>query len=1056
AYAYYGQSGGSGLNGTATYSYAVPSNDGGDWWGYAAANIYTNTATVPTMPWRNPLTASEGIMWGRVQDGQTGLYVDDATVAVTGGPTVKTDANGYYVATLVPASGTGTVHSATASKTGLTSQTIANAVVLPGDIVRYDFTLNAPSLAPSGLTATPISSSQINLAWTNNAGNATGNIVSRSTTSGGPYTDIASVAGSATTYSNTGLAANTTYSYVVRATNSFGPSPYSNEASATTAPAVPTPPSIITQPQSQTVIAGQNASFTVAAGGSLPLSYQWRFNGANIAGATTTSFTRFNAQLADAGTYLVLVTNSLGGTSSAPATLTVVLTLTANATEGGTISRNPDQPTYSPNSTVTLTATPDPGFSFTGWSGDASGTTNPLDVLMTTNKTITASFAGASTDLILDNTNAAVTFIGGWQTGSSSTDKYGPDYRFASTVAGGTSNAIYRPNITAPGYYDVYLWYPQGSNRATNAPWSIVYDGGTVNVAVNQTTNGGGWRLIAAAKPFQAGTNGYVQLSNNTGYSGKVVLADAVRFVYVGGIVAAPGITSQPQDQIVAPGGIATFTVTATPSGSGLTYQWRFNGANLPGATNTTYTRPNVQASDAGLYSVVVSNLAGVVTSSSATLTIGVPPSITTQPQSQTVLAGSSALFSVAASGTPAPQYQWRFNGVDLPGAIVSSFTVSPVRAVDAGAYSVLVTNPFGGILSANASLTLATVGAAGDNSAGQILVPPQAANLVALAAGAWHSLALKANGTVLAWGDDSLGQTDLPSGAHISVVPVVAIAAGGYHTLAIRANGTVLAWGANDYGGVIAIAGGTRHSLALKADGTVAAWGDESLGQTDTPPELAGVVAIAAGGSHNLALKSDGTVAAWGDNTDANGIFVGQSVVPAGLANVVAIAAGDYHSLAVRNDGTVVAWGDDSQSQSSVPAGLAGVVAVAAGRAHSLALKTDGTVAAWGANLNGQCDLPVMLTTAVALAAGAYHSLALVDDGTFVPRLFSPAWNSGRFAVLVQTLNRKNYAFEYKSSLAATNWTAISNLEGNAGLRLLSDPGASLSRRFYRVRQWP
>ena len=97
-----------------------------------------------------------------------------------------------------------------------------------------------------------------------------------------------------------------------------------------------------------------------------------------------------------------------------------------------------------------------------------------------------------------------------------------------------------------------------------------------------------------------------------------------------------------------------------------------------------------------------------------------------------------------------------------------------------------------------------------------------------------------------------------------------------------------------------------------------------------------------------------------------------------------------------------------------------------------------------------------MMLTNAVALAAGAYHSLALVDDGTFVPRLFSPAWNSGRFAVLVQTLNRKNYAFEYKSSLAATNWTAISNLEGNAGLRLLSDPGASLSRRFYRVRQWP
>src|ERR1051326_7086593 len=284
-YAYSGQSGGNGFKGTATYSYGVPSNDGGNWWTYAAANIYTSTATVPTMPWRNPATATEGIMWGRVTDNNTGLYVDDVTVTVTGGPTVKTDGNGYYIPTLIPATATGTIHSTTASKTGNTPQTTADAKVLAGDIVRYDFTRNAAPAAPSGLSATATSSSQINLAWTDNASSETGFVVARATVSGGPYTDIVTLAANSTNYTDSGLAASTTYYYVVRATNSLASSPNSNEASATTAPGAPSPPTISAQPQGLTVVAGQNAAFSVGANGSLPLSYQWRFTGINIGGA---------------------------------------------------------------------------------------------------------------------------------------------------------------------------------------------------------------------------------------------------------------------------------------------------------------------------------------------------------------------------------------------------------------------------------------------------------------------------------------------------------------------------------------------------------------------------------------------------------------------------------------------------------------------------------------------------------------------------------------------------------------------------------------------------
>src|SRR5262249_9318135 len=109
--------------------------DSGDWWSYIASNLYTNAVSTPSMPWRNSATATEGILWGRVLDSKTGLYVDDATVTVTGGPTVKTDGNGYYVATLVSATAAGTAHAATASKTGALSYT-TNALVLAGDVVR--------------------------------------------------------------------------------------------------------------------------------------------------------------------------------------------------------------------------------------------------------------------------------------------------------------------------------------------------------------------------------------------------------------------------------------------------------------------------------------------------------------------------------------------------------------------------------------------------------------------------------------------------------------------------------------------------------------------------------------------------------------------------------------------------------------------------------------------------------------------------------------------------------------------------------------------------------
>jgi hyaluronate lyase len=435
------------------------------------------------------------------------------------------------------------------------------------------------------------------------------------------------------------------------------------------------------------------------------------------------------------------------------------------------------------------------------------------------------------------------------------------------------------------------------------------------------------------------------------------------------------------------------------------------------------------------------------------------PPVITGQPQDLTLLPGQTGTFNVSATGGMPLSYQWRFEGNPIPGATATSYAVSAHPGAN-GRYSVVVSNSDGVAISSDALLTLPQAYAWGDNSFGQLDLPTDLTNLVAIAAGAYHNLALRTDGTILGWGYDDEGECEPPPTLH----DAIAIAAGGYHSLAIKANHTVIAWGANEFGqitvtaglsSVVGVAAGTWHSLALRADGTVVGWGDNTQGQTSIPAGLSNVVTVAAGGNHSLALKRDGTVVAWGDNANAQGQFAGQSVVPLGLTNVTALAAGSYFSLAVKSDGTVVSWGDNGQGQCTIPLGLTNVVAVAGGYGHSLALKSSGAVVAWGANWNYQCSLPAACSNVFAMAAGAYHTLLLLDAPTAPPQLLAPAPNGSSASLVVPTLYRKQYALEFKNSLAETNWTTLPAVSGNGALRELSDPDASVPQRFYRLRQW-
>ena len=168
-----------------------------------------------------------------------------------------------------------------------------------------------------------------------------------------------------------------------------------------------------------------------------------------------------------------------------------------------------------------------------------------------------------------------------------------------------------------------------------------------------------------------------------------------------------PAIVTQPQSQTNAVGTTITFSVGASGSGT-LACQWQFNGTNIAGATANPFVLVNAQLTNNGNYSVIVTNLFGSVTSSNAVLLLtNAPPAITTQPQNQSVLAGQTATFSVAATGTPPLNYQWFFSGTNIAGATANPFTLANVQLTNAGNYSVVITNIAGSVTSSAASLTV-------------------------------------------------------------------------------------------------------------------------------------------------------------------------------------------------------------------------------------------------------------------------------------------------------------------------------------------------------------
>jgi alpha-tubulin suppressor-like RCC1 family protein len=711
-------------------------------------------------------------------------------------------------------------------------------------------------------------------------------------------------------------------SYTVAVTNTVGSS---TSAAFKLTVIVVTAPAITTQPSSLSKCSGDSAIFSVVASGTPPLSYQWKKGSAPI-GTSQPSYKIQVVAAIDTGSYVCVVSNSAGSVTTAPAAVLSVII-------PASISTQPVSATKCINESVQFTvgATGSSPITYQ-WKKDGTDINGATGASYTI-ASVAESHAGAYSCHVANGCGAGVNTIAvglnvktspAITTQPTSVTKCAGEAASFTVVASGTAPLSYQWKL---GTADI-----SGANSATYPITSV------------QAANVGSYTCV---------------VTNGCG-TGATSLAATLT------MNSAPTIGTQPvTPQTICSGGTATFLVAATGAGT-LTYQWKKDGNAITGATSASYA-----TGIAGSYTCVVSSGCGTdITSSAGILTVNTPPTIGTQPVSQTTCANQSVTFNVVASGGSLT-YQWKKDNNAITGATSASYSTAI-----AGSYTCTVSN--GCTPDVTSSAAILTV-----NPAPTASLPATLAKW----AGETATFTVSATGTGTLTYQWKRGSGNI-SGATGSSYSISSVGSGDNGAtfscvvtdgcpLSVTSNATTLS-----VRSVKEAVTGDDHSLILLDDGTLWACGSNSAGQIGngvnpgrtTPSSIAsGVQSIAAGASRSFFIKNDGTLWGCGRNTQGElginsttnrltpiQITTNISAVTTGLNHSLILESGGNHALnSSGNNGAGKlgqgTWNDRDSSFKQVKIYVSNM---AAGAFHTLVLDDNGALWACGSNGMGQFGL--------------------------------------------------------------------------------------------------
>jgi len=505
-------------------------------------------------------------------------------------------------------------------------------------------------------------------------------------------------------------------------------------------------PTIASVSPSQTLIQGQSLSLSVSVNGSAPFTYQWKKNGAAISGATSSTYAFVALTLADAASYTVIVSNGSGAASSG------VILIDVTPAVPPSLGSYPGNVAYSVGDTISLFASAygsDPLTFVWKRDGTTVATTSSYYYTKTNAQasdsgtyTVTVSNGGGSVStppftvtvsaltapLFNVQPSSAIIPQGGsaWlQSGLANYSGVTFQWYLNGVVISNATNPTYLAQLA--GSYTVKATNTVGTTTSSVAIVTVVPSGfpivtipnGPINVTVDTefslfgSVNGTGpisyqWRKDGIDIPG-ANSSFYERWAANVDDTGTYTLVannsqgsavSNATYVSVAGAIA-PIITSQPMSWTAYPGTFIGLYVNATGTGS-LNFQWKRNGVAIGGANSSYYYINSAASADAGVYTVVVSSVYGSTTSLPATVSVlaEIAPVITSQPVGTEVIAGQSISLSVSATGYPYPTFQWKKDGVAIPGATNNYYTQSGAASSDSGNYTVVVNNSAGSITS--------------------------------------------------------------------------------------------------------------------------------------------------------------------------------------------------------------------------------------------------------------------------------------------------------------------------------------------------------------------